>query len=136
MNEIFLIAETLCKRPLKQDEAAKIKELFESYSAEQIEEAIEVAFKQTGKMSLPYAEQLLKSWGAKYKKIDFSVLPDEELYQNYITIKVALGEHGRTENLVNAYISCTTEIACRYFDEKGLYNRKAKEELLSHIQKE
>lgn len=45
-------------------------------------------------------------------------------------LKVALSEAGHTENIVNAYISCTTEICMRYFDEHGLIDRKAREELL------
>ena len=135
MEETICIAELLAKRPLKQGEAEKIKKLLEVYSAEDVQKAIEVTFQNNGKLLLQYAETVLKSWGTKYKKIDFSNLPDQELYENYLTIKTAFVECGCNENLVNAYISCTTEIACRYFDEKGLYNRKAREELLSHILK-
>lgn len=64
---------------------------------------------------------------------DYRTMTDKELHEYYITLKVALGEYGHTENLVNAYVSCTTEIACRYFDEKGLFNRKAREELLKDL---
>lgn len=64
---------------------------------------------------------------------EYRNMTDQELHEQYITLKVALKEYGYTENLVNAYISCTTEIACRYFDEKGIYDRKAREELVKRM---
>lgn len=141
MEETIFFAEQLCKRPLKQEEAEKIKKLLESYSEEQVEEAIEATYYNTGKLNIRYTETVLEAWEKESRakdrqKISFADMPDKELYEHYLTIKVALGEHGHTENLINAYVSCTTEIACRYFDEKGLFDRKAREELLSRILKE
>ncbi len=60
-------------------------------------------------------------------------LTDKQLLEKYGCLKVALSENGHTENVVNAYISCTTEICMRYFDEHGLIDRKAREELLKDV---
>lgn len=60
-------------------------------------------------------------------------LTDKQLLEKYGCLKVALSENGQTENIINAYISCTTEICMRYFDEHGLIDRKAREELLKEV---
>lgn len=57
-------------------------------------------------------------------------MTDQDLLERYMGLKVALSEHGHTENIVNAYISCTTEICMRYFDDRKLVNREARKELL------
>lgn len=61
--------------------------------------------------------------------MDFRTMDDTELWDKYITISVALQEHGHTDNLVNAYIGLTKEVCLRYFDERGLAHRKESDEL-------
>lgn len=57
-------------------------------------------------------------------------LTNQELLERFAGLKVALVEQGHTENVVSAYITCTTEICMRYFNEHGLVDQEAREELL------
>lgn len=61
------------------------------------------------------------------------VMTDKELFERYIELKVALSEYGYTENIINAYLSCTTEICMRYFNDKDFVDREARKELMRDL---
>lgn len=61
-------------------------------------------------------------------------MTDQELLERYMGLKVLLSEHGKTENIVDAYITCTTEICMRYFADHGLVDRKAREKIKEEIE--
>ena len=49
-------------------------------------------------------------------------------------LKVLMAEQGRTENIVDAYITCTTEICMKYFDERGLADLGAREKIRRQLE--
>ena len=63
----------------------------------------------------------------------YESMTDQELHERYIAAKVALHECWHTEQLINAYISITTEICLRYFDERGLENRENRKKIIDDI---
>ena len=61
-------------------------------------------------------------------------MTDRELLERYMGLKVLMAEQGRTENIVDAYITCTTEICMRSFADHGLVDRKAREKIKEEIE--
>ena len=64
---------------------------------------------------------------------DFEKMYDEQLFEIYSTLQVALVEEGHKEKIVDAFIDCSVEIAGRYFDSKGITDTKARKELLDRM---
>lgn len=63
----------------------------------------------------------------------FERMTDAELYATFMAIKGVINECGMHEKSMKEYMQISTEIALRYFDEKGLYDRKARDELMKQI---
>ena len=61
-------------------------------------------------------------------------MTDRELLERYMGLKVLMAEQGRTENIVDAYITCTTEICMKYFDERGLADLGAREKIRRQLE--
>lgn len=66
---------------------------------------------------------------------NFETMPDEQLFEIYSTLQVALVEEGHKEKIVDAFIDCSVEIAGRYFDSKGITDTKERKELLDRMLK-
>lgn len=65
--------------------------------------------------------------------MNYRNMSDAELYATFMAIKGVIDECGMHEKSMKEYMQISTEIALRYFNEKGLYDRKARDELMKQI---
>ena len=65
--------------------------------------------------------------------MDFKNMTDEELLQMYRDVKGVINECGRHEKSGKVYDLLTTEIANRYFSEKGLIDLEARAKMLTEL---
>ena len=64
---------------------------------------------------------------------NFEIMPDEQLFEIYSTLQVALVEEGYKQKIVEGFIACSVEIAGRYFDSKGITDTRTRKELLDKM---
>ena len=69
----------------------------------------------------------------KVQMMEFRNMSDTELHATFVAIKGVIDECGMHEKSMKEYMQISTEIALRYFNEKGLYDRKARDELMKQI---
>lgn len=60
-------------------------------------------------------------------------MSDNQLHESYCTLKVALKEVGNKEKIMSAFADCSTEIARRYFDSKGITDTKFRKEFVENM---
>ena len=139
IQELLYAVQSYFKRPLKASEVETLRFWVENcgYSSREIEIAIEKSI-ENGKKSFPYISKVLESNHEAYlqkknSKFDFKAMSDAELYTSYITVKGVINECGRHEKSGKVYDLLTTEIANRYFSEKGLIDLEARAKMLTEL---
>lgn len=67
--------------------------------------------------------------------INYREMTDKELFEFYSALKTQLHliNYETDKKLIGSYLSCTSEIAMRYFDEHRIIDRRARDELISNI---
>lgn len=67
--------------------------------------------------------------------LNFKTMADEQLYETYSVLQVALVEEGHKESIVDAFIDCSVEIATRYFESRGIIDTTSRKKLLEKLLK-